>query len=394
MLPWQRYFIAILAFFVLAFGIFTYGFALGRKHENVTILGADGVTGSNAIQQAYDKILSSAVEPPDAEALAHGAIKGMVGVLKKKEKDPYAFFFSPKSYESFQELTTGSFSGIGVWLKVDRAGLKIVSVLPGTPAVTAGLKRGDLIRSIDGKRVKKLDTDQAVGLIKGPEGTDVRLQIERGQEKIAFKITRREIELPNLQQKLRSDHLGYVRLFSFAKRAGEQVRAAVEKLRSRGATGIILDLRDNGGGLFDEGIEVASVFIEDGDVVTYREPGSEDVTYDAEGDAIDDVPLVVLVNEGTASASEIVSGALQDRGRAELVGTTTYGKGSVQQVIPLPDSSALKFTTAAYLTPSGRNINGTGIAPDLKVKNPNEQLAAAARALLGEIEASSSANEG
>jgi carboxyl-terminal processing protease len=193
---------------------------------------------------------------------------------------------------------------------------------------------------------------------------------------------------------LRKDHLGYVRLFSFAKRAGEQVRSAVEKLQSRGARGIILDLRDNGGGLFDEGIKVASVFMEDGDVVTYREPGSDDVTYEAEGDAIEDIPLIVLVNEGTASASEIVSGALQDSGRSELVGTTTYGKGSVQQVIPLPDSSALKFTTAAYLTPSGRNINGTGIDPDIKVKDANAQLAAAARALQHEINDAASSNEG
>ncbi|MEA2459991.1 MAG: carboxyl-terminal processing protease [Actinomycetota bacterium] len=381
MFKWQKYALAIVGACVLAFGIFTYGFALGRRHENLTIFGSGGATGSDVVQQAYDRILNDAVEAPDAGDLAHGAIKGMVDVLKKKDDDPYAFYFSPKSYASFQELTTGSFSGIGVWLKVSPQGLRIVSVLPGTPAVAAGLKRGDLIREIDGKRVKTLDTDQAVGLIKGPKGSEVRLKIERGSELLAFDITREEIELPNLQQRLRDDGVGYIRLFSFANHAGEQVRKAVGDLVDKGATGIILDLRDNGGGLFDEGIKVASVFIEDGDIVTYREPGKDDETFDAEGDAFEDLPLVVLVNEGTASASEIVSGALQDRGRAELVGVTTYGKGSVQQVIPLPDSSAIKFTTAAYLTPNGRNINGTGIAPDIKVKDEKKQIPAAVDAL-------------
>jgi carboxyl-terminal processing protease len=391
MVRWQKYLIGILVAVVAAFAVFTYGFALGRKHQSVEIFGADGASGSSVIQQAYDKIVSDAVKQPDPHDLAHGAIKGMVNVLKKKEKDPYAFFFSPKSYKSFQELTTGSFSGIGVWLKVDKEGLKIVSVLPGTPALDAGLKSGDLIRAINGKKVKSMDTDQAVSLIKGPEGSEVRLEIERDGHTISFRISRRQIALPNLQKKLRADHLGYVHLFSFAKGAGDQVRAAVEKLRSEGATGIILDLRDNGGGLFDEGIKVASDFIQDGDIVTYREPGADDVTYHAEGNAFADIPLVVLVNEGTASSSEIVSGALQDRGRAELVGVTTYGKGSVQQVIPLPDSSALKFTTAAYLTPTGRNINGTGLTPDVKVKDPKAQLRAAVRVLQHEIQASSGA---
>ena len=373
MLRWQKYVVLTLAVFVLAFGAFTFGFTVGKDNGRVTLFGGNGDAASSAIEEAYNEILSRSVEKPDPDELAHGAVKGMVDVLKKKKGDPYAYFFSPKSYDQFSELTSGSFSGIGVWLKVGDQGLRIVSVLPGTPALDAGLKRGDLIRRINDRRVGNLDTDQAVALIKGPPGSEVRLKIERADESLSFEITREEIELPNLTSEMRGK-VGYIRLFNFAKHAGDQLRDAVKELQDKGATGILLDLRDNGGGLFDEGIEVASAFIEDGLIVTYREPGSEDVTYDAEGDAFEDLPLAVLVNEGTASASEIVAGALQDRDRAPLIGVTTYGKGSVQQVLELADSSALKFTTAAYLTPAGKNINGRGIEPDISIKKPSKQM--------------------
>jgi carboxyl-terminal processing protease len=385
MLRWQKYVVSILAICVLAFGAFTFGFAAGKSDRGVTIFGR-GEGDSDSIEEAYNEILSRSVEAPDAEELAHGAIKGMIDVLKKKKDgDPYAYFFSPKSYASFQELTTGSFSGIGVFLKVGNDGLRIVSVLPETPALAAGLKRGDLIREIDGRTVRSLDTDEAVALIKGPPGSEVALRIERSGEQMSFDITREEIELPNLTKEIKQDDIGYIRLFNFAKHAGEQVRDAVSDLTDKGATSVVLDLRDNGGGLFDEGIKVASVFIEDGPIVTYREPGSDDVTYDAEGDAFEKLPLVVLVNEGTASASEIVAGALQDSDRAQLIGVTTYGKGSVQQVVELPDDSALKFTTAAYLTPAGTDINGEGIPPDVVVKKLSEQLPAALRAAEGQL---------
>ena len=221
-------------------------------------------------------------------------------------------------------------------------------------------------------------------LIKGPEGTDVRLGITREGDSLSFSITRARIELPNLQARLTEQKLGYVRLLGFARKAGEQLRDEVEELTEEGAEGIVLDLRDNGGGLFSEAISVASVFIEDGEIVTYRDNTKEDVVYDAEGEAFEDVPLVVLVNEGTASASEIVAGALKDRDRAVIIGTTTYGKGSVQEIVPLPDTSALKFTTAAYLTPDGDNINGKGIDPDVRVDaEPEEQYRRAVEILQG-----------
>jgi len=291
----------------------------------------------------------------------------MVGVLRDRD-DPYALFYSPEGYRSFQELTAGQFSGIGVWLKSKNRQLEIVSVLPSTPARTAGLKHGDIIKSIDGENVNRLSTDQAVQRIKGPEGTSVNLELDRSGRSVSLAIKRKSIELPNLLARMTdADDLGYIRLYGFARGAGRQVRRQVDQLRSDGAEGVVLDLRDNGGGLFSEAVNVASVFIEDGAIVSYREKSEPDVVYNAEGDAFEDLPVVVLVNEGSASASEIVAGAMQDRNRALIVGTRTYGKGSVQEVVPLRDASALKLTTAAYVTPDGTDIDGEGVAPDVVV---------------------------
>lgn len=364
--PRQKLAIAVLAAVALLFGAFVVGYSLGdRGVVPIPFIGG-GNDDFSLVEDAFDKIRSSAVDPPSDKALARGAIRGMVEVLRT-EQDPYAFFYTPRGYRSFQELTSGKFSGIGVWLKEKSGDLVVVSVLPSTPAVEAGVKRGDVITSIDSSSVADLTIDEAVALIKGPEGTEVTLGIRRGPDELTFKITRESIDLPNLIARGPRDGLAYFRLFGFARGAADQVRDEVERQLDAGAEGLILDLRDNGGGLFSEAIDVASVFIENGEIVTYRERSSDAVVYEAEGDAFEDLPLVVLVNEGTASASEIVAGALQDRDRAVVIGTTTYGKGSVQQVLPLLDSSALKLTIAAYFTPDGSDINGEGIQPDIEV---------------------------
>lgn len=360
---WQKVAIAVLSVVTVAFGAFSIGFALGAPDELSLGNGADTV---DSVQEAYEKILSTAIRPPGEKALLQGAIKGMVEVLRKTE-DPYAFFYTPSGYRSFQELTTGRFSGIGVWLKQKGADLEIVSVLPDTPAQEAGLQRGDVITNIDGEAVVEMTSDDAVARIKGREGTEVELDIERDGEQIALTLVREEIELPNLIAHRIDDDLGYVRLFGFARGAGDQVKKKIGAMVDEGVKGIVLDLRDNGGGLFQEAVEVASAFIEDGTIVTYKERSRDEVVYEAEGDAFERLPLVVLVNEGTASASEIVAGALQDLDRAMIIGTETYGKGSVQQVVPLADSSALKLTIALYFTPNGTDLNGDGIDPDIVV---------------------------
>jgi carboxyl-terminal processing protease len=390
MQQWVKVSLAVLAAVAVCLIAFYIGVAVGDRDEpagGLSFTGGGSSGDFDLAEEAYRQIVSSAVDAPGAEALVRGAIKGMLEVVR--EDDPYALFYSPTAYRSFQELTSGEFSGIGVWLKEKEDGLTIVSVLPSTPAVDAGLQEGDVIRTIDGKAVSDLTSDEAVAHIKGPEGTEVSLGIQRGEIELEFTLTREEIDLPNLQANLRPDDLGYIQLFGFARGAGAEVRDQVAEMIDRGAEGIVLDLRNNGGGLFSEAVDVASVFIEDGEVVVYREAGRgsgvEDTTYEAEGDAFEDVPLVVLVNEGTASASEIVAGALQDQERATLIGTTTYGKGSVQEVVRLRDASALKLTTAAYLTPEGRDINGKGIAPDVEVADVLEQKDRAVEILKGII---------
>jgi len=366
MRPSQRVVGVVLASALVIFAAFSLGYFMGGDAGG----NPDG-SGDDAqlsvIGDAYRKIRSSAVDPPSDESLTRGAVRGMVGVLRDRD-DPYALFYSPEGYRSFQELTAGQFSGIGVWLKSKNRQLEIVSVLPSTPARTAGLKHGDIIKSIDGENVNRLSTDQAVQRIKGPEGTSVNLELDRSGRSVSLAIKRKSIELPNLLARMTdADDLGYIRLYGFARGAGRQVRRQVDQLRSDGAEGVVLDLRDNGGGLFSEAVNVASVFIEDGAIVSYREKSEPDVVYNAEGDAFEDLPVVVLVNEGSASASEIVAGAMQDRNRALIVGTRTYGKGSVQEVVPLRDASALKLTTAAYVTPDGTDIDGEGVAPDVVV---------------------------
>ncbi|MGH2749749.1 MAG: S41 family peptidase [Actinomycetota bacterium] len=382
---WQKILIALLSAAVVALGAFSFGYSVAGGDARIFV----GESGDDAdlslIEDVYDKIKSESVDPPDDEELVRGAVKGMTKSVKQAGDD-FALFYTPKEYRSFQEITTGRFSGIGVWLKDREGRLEIVSVIPQTPAQAAGLQEGDVIEVIDGESVGSLSSDEAVNRIKGKEGTEVSLSIARAGKQLSFDITRQTIELPNLIANRTPEGLGYVRLFGFSRGAGEQLREEVDELTASGAEGIILDLRDNGGGLFSEGVSVASVFIEDGEIVSYKERSEPEISYDAEGDAFEDVPLVVLVNEGTASASEIVTGALQDTNRAVVVGVSTYGKGSVQEVLPLSDESALKLTIGAYFTPDGRRINGSGIEPDIEVdSDPDTQKERAKEILKGII---------
>jgi carboxyl-terminal processing protease len=363
---WQRVTIGALTAVVLALGAFSMGYSRGSAGAGLQPPAPGAERGFAVVRDAFGEIRSSAVHPPADRALARGAIRGMIRTLKLNE-DPYALFYSPSGYKSFQELTSGRFSGIGVWLKKKRGRLEIVSVLPSTPALRAGLRRGDVLITVGGRSVEEMTVDEAVGRIKGRSGSKVAIGVIRDGVLLGFEIRRRSIELPNLVTRVTEGELGYIRLLGFARGAGEQLREEVGELNEEGVEGIILDLRDNGGGLFSEGIDVASVFLDGGRIVTYRARSEPERVYRAEREAFDSIPLVVLVNEGTASASEIVAGALQDRDRAILVGERTYGKGSVQEVFPLSDASALKLTTGAYFTPGGRNISGEGIEPDVKV---------------------------
>ena len=356
---------AVLALLVVALGGFSLGVTLADGEEGITLFGDSGQSSIKTIDDAYKTIRQNSANPPSEEELARAAVKGMLELVK--ESDDYAGYLNKEAYEDFLDYSSGSFSGIGVNLSDHGKRLEILSVIPGTPAEEVGLKRGDIFVSVDGGQVSEMTVEEAVTRVKGPAGTKVHVVILRDGETMEFDITRDEIALPNLRGRLAAGDIGYVQLFGFAKGAGSELHDEVEELREQGTEGIVLDLRDNGGGLVTEAIEVASVFIEDGAIVTYREQGSEDQVYNAQGDAFEDIPVVVLVNGGTASASEIVAIALRDHERGQLVGTRTFGKGSVQEIINLPDLSAVKLTTGTYLSPDGEDINGSGIQPDVEV---------------------------
>jgi carboxyl-terminal processing protease len=356
--------VIVLALLIVGLGAFTLGVTVGDKESGITLFGGSSQTDSDVIDEAIETIRTNSADPPSEEELVRAAVKGMLELVK--EDDDYAGYLNQKAYEDFLDYSAGSFSGIGVNLSDQGERLEVLSVISGTPAEDEGLQRGDVFVSVDGEPVSEMTVEEAVTRVKGPAGTKVSLVILRDGEKMDFEITRDEIALPNLRGKL-ADDIGYIQLYGFAKGAGDELRDEVESLREKGADGIVLDLRDNGGGLVTEAISVASVFIEDGEIVTYREAGAEDQVFEAEGDAFEDIPLVVLVNGGTASASEIVANALQDQGRSQLVGTRTFGKGSVQGILRLQDSSAVKLTTGIYLSPNGEDINGSGIEPDVEV---------------------------
>jgi carboxyl-terminal processing protease len=336
--------------------------------------------GFDLVREAEARVLGSSARHVEEKTLAQGAIRGMLTALG----DPYAEYLDREGYRSFQDATAGHFSGVGLWLKVEDGKVRVVSVLDDTPASKAGIEADDLISSIDGRSVKGMSLDRVVQVIKGTPGSTVRIEVLRGRERITFPLMRTSIDLPTLQARLTDDHVGVIELLTFSSGVGDRVHAAVDKLVKRGAKAFILDLRGNPGGLLDEAVGVAGAFLDGGTVVSYRPPSSGEVVYSARSPAATALPLVILVDEGSASASEVVAGAIKDRGRGILVGTRTYGKGSIQTVLPLSDGSALKLTTSYYHTPSGRSIGEGGIEPDVTVEAKSGQLAEA-RQILSEM---------
>ncbi|MDI6712057.1 MAG: S41 family peptidase [Anaerosomatales bacterium] len=354
---------------------FAGGMYVGRRAPavNVPVVGEAQPTPVSAAREVRNIIMREALKPSSDESMAAGVAKGMLESLD----DPYAMYFDKQHYKYFQEQTDGAFYGIGITIS-DRDGQPyVVTVLPGTPAERAGLKPDDEIVSIDGLKREKWDLDEVVRRIRGEEGTKVTLEIRRKGSKqlLKFTITRARIEVPNIEKKRIDGVVGYIRLYSFNEHSEEDLRAAIEELSKQGAKGFVLDLRDNPGGLLSESVDVLSLFVKDGVAVTVdaRNPRDDEV-FRVSGDTVTDAPLVVLVNENSASASEIVAGALQDYKRAVLVGVKTFGKGSVQQIEPLSFGGAVKLTIAHYLTPKGRSIDKVGVTPDVVVKmDPQDQ---------------------
>lgn len=317
----------------------------------------------------------------DVDELSEAGVQGML----KSLDDPYTVYLTPRETREFEEKQKGAYSGIGASLQKTDEGLVITGVFQGSPAEEAGLGPGDLIVTVDGKATADADIETSIARIKGEEGTKVRLVVkpEDGGEK-ELSITRRRIEIPETRREMKrvdGTRVGYVQLYDFGGNAARDVRRDVAALGRKGAEWYILDLRYNGGGLLSQAVDVTGVFVT-GVVTSTKGLHSPLEVLEASGPSVTDKPMVVLVNRYSASASEIVTGALKDRRRATVIGTRTFGKGLVQSIVPLGNDSSLKLTTAVYLTPNGTDINEKGITPHIVVKDKpkttkDEQLQAA-----------------
>jgi carboxyl-terminal processing protease len=364
---------------VLLVSTTTLGYRLGEQGRPVGPLplssGLPDQMGS--ISELYRLIQRNAVDIPSDEALATAAIEGMLSALE----DRYAVYYDSAAFADLNQALDGRISGVGLILEETEVGLEVMGVIPDTPAGRAGVQAGERLVTVDGESVRGEPIAAVVSLVTGEEGTEVTLGFEGGTEgPRTVTLVRERIAVPTVEAELLDDGAGYVRLLHFSERASGELRTAVDELVAEGATGIVLDLRGNPGGLLSEAVKVTGVFVDDEVVVTVRERGREAKAYRTDRGAVD-LPLVVLVDGRSASASEIVAAAVQDLDRGEVVGERTFGKGTVQTVQALRDGSGVKFTTAEYLTPSGDSIEGVGVQPDRRVVGADAQLAAAQQVL-------------
>lgn len=320
--------------------------------------------------EVLDRIKAAYVEPISDKELLENAIKGMLSNL-----DPHSAYLEPKAFQELQESTSGEFGGLGIEVGMEDGFLKVISPIDDTPASRAGIQPGDLIIKIDGQPSKGLSLVEAVEKMRGKAGTKIDLTLVRdGGQPFDVQLTRAAIKVQSVRSQMLEDGYGYLRITQFQVNTGNEVTKALNSLRkengNRKLNGLVLDLRNNPGGVLQAAVEVADHFLKQGLIVYTkgRLPNSE-LRFTADpADASEDVPLIVLINGGSASAAEIVAGALQDHKRAVLMGTSSFGKGSVQTVLPLNNERALKLTTALYFTPNGRSIQAQGIVPDIEVE--------------------------
>ncbi len=355
---------ALLAPFILA--AFLIGSLVGYSMDNRVMAQGNTFDEIRVFTEVLAYIQNKYVENVDADELIAGAIRGMVGTL-----DPHSSYMARESYEDLKVDTKGEFGGLGIQISVRDRKLVVISPIEDTPAFRAGIKSGDHIIKVNGEPTAEMTIMDAVDRMRGKKGTDVLITIirEGEEEPLDITITRDIIKIQSVRSRMLEPGIGYVRITQFQSQSGPDLKRHVATLADNGMEYLVLDLRNNPGGLLTSAVEVSEQFLEDDQLVVYiqgRDGQREEYFSHAPDD--NDFPMVVLVNEGSASASEIVSGALQDLGRAAIIGMTTFGKGSVQTILPLSDSSGLRLTTAKYYTPSGRSIQNTGITPDIVVQ--------------------------
>ena len=331
-------------------------------------MGPDELAATLKIFRAAQVVKGQYVGAADGVNLMTGAVKGLVNALG----DPYSVYMDPKMYSELMLETKGSFGGVGIVLGVKDKKLTVVAPIEGTPAEAAGILSGDQIVRIGELDTKDMALDEAVGKIRGPEGSKVTLTIQRnGKEAQEFPLTRATIVIKSVSGKMLDKEMGYIRVSMFSETTGKDFTQKLEELKDQGMTSLILDLRNNPGGLIDQCVKVAELLVPKGPIVSVIGKDGDRETYQSSS-TVAPLPLTVLVNGGSASASEIVAGAIQDRGVGKLVGVKTFGKGSVQRLMPLDKESAVKITIAEYHTPNDRSIHGKGIVPDVIVEIPKD----------------------
>ncbi len=368
-------------FLVLAIGI-AIGLSLGLVHGVMADkpgLGADlPWQDARVLAEVLERVKHDYVNPVDDHQLLQAAIRGMVSSL-----DPYSAYLDGEEYDEVKISSSGRYSGVGIEISIEDEQVVVIAPFDGSPAAQAGIRSGDVIVTIDGVAVNTSALSDTIGRMRGPEGTTVKIGIMRdgNAEPLLFTLKRSRVDLHSVRAELIESGFGYVRISQFSETTGDELGSALKDLRKRNGApleGLVLDMRDNPGGVLEAAVAVADAFLESGVIVTAkgRTPDSKFEMDATPGDALNGAPIVVLVNGGTASAAEIVAGALKDQHRAKLMGRTTFGKGSVQTIVPLAEDRAVKLTTSLYYTPSGISINHRGIAPDIELPRDHAPPAA------------------
>ena len=358
-----KYILIIITLILLNIFNIAYSKNIDKLYEKIDLLG-----------EVLEKVQDEYVDEIDQAEVMDFAINGILQSL-----DPYSAYMNPKIYEEMQTETSGEFGGLGIEVSMEGGVVKVISPIDDTPAARVGVKAGDYIVRINGEQVQGKTLMEAVNLMRGPVGSPIEITIRRKGSKKAkiFTITREIIEIKSVISKLIDNEIGYLRLRAFNENSSNQLKGEISKLeKNNKLVGYILDLRNNPGGLLSQAVRISDFFLDDGEIVSTRGRKSRENRkfFAKKGDRIKGKPLIVLINNGSASAAEIVAGALQDQKRAVLLGEATYGKGSVQSIIPLRNKGAIRLTISKYYLPSGKSISEVGVTPDIRVEEEDEEF--------------------
>ncbi len=362
---------AFITFMVTSICFYQYFVKGNSLNKYLTLMTSDGSQDISQTLETYKSLINKYyLGEVDEESLKEGAIKGYIEGLN----DPYTEYISKEDMDDYLEDTMGNFVGIGIYMVQDTESNRIMVLAPikNSPAEKAGIKPGDLIISVNGEECTADQMTAIATKIKGEEGSTVKLQILRGEETLDFEITRENIVVNPVEGEVLENNIGYIEFSSFDENTAEEFKTKFEELQAQGINSLIIDLRNNGGGIVDEALQIADYIADKDSVLLYEVDKDNNETVEkSENDPIINMPIIILTNESTASSSEILAGALKDLGKAKTVGTKTYGKGVIQQILTLPDGSGLKITTEKYLTPNRTEINKVGIEPDETVELPD-----------------------